>query len=79
MQPNEDTELPKLVHMANQIAAFFRPYPADEAAASVRDHLAAFWTQPMRDKLQAADAAGLDPLVARALAPARGETPAGAA
>ncbi len=65
MQPSEDAELPKLVHMANQIAAFFRPYPRAEAEAGIRDHMAAFWTPHMRDKLRTAPAAAvaaLDPL-----------------
>jgi formate dehydrogenase subunit delta len=67
MQPSEDPELPKLVHMANQIAAFFRPYSREEAEAGIRDHLAAFWTPHMRAKLQcapAASVAALDPLAA---------------
>ena len=60
----------KLVRMANQIAAFFRPYPEAEAAAGTRDHLVAFWTPRMRDDLLAhwrAGAAGLDPVVVSAL------------
>lgn len=75
----------KLVAKANQIAAFFRPYPAAEAAAGVRDHLAAFWTPAMRHLLglrAAAGGAGLDPIVRAALrdappeaaAPGRPET-----
>ncbi len=61
----------KLVGRANAVAAFFRPYPADEAAAGVRDHIAAFWTLAMRDALRTRAGmgvvAGLDPLVTAAL------------
>lgn len=75
----------KLDGKANQIAAFFRPYPVDEAVAGVRDHIAAFWTPAMRGALRARAAAGgpgLDPLVRTALldagagvdAPGRSET-----
>jgi formate dehydrogenase subunit delta len=67
MQPSEDAELRKLVHMANQIAAFFRPYPPEEAATAIRDHVQAFWTPHMRARLQSAPAAAiaaLDPLAA---------------
>ncbi|MDO9710554.1 formate dehydrogenase subunit delta [Paracraurococcus lichenis] len=59
-----------LVRMANQIAAFFHPYPEAEAVAGTREHLVAFWTPRMRDDLLAlwrAGAAGLDPVVVSAL------------
>ena len=58
----------KLIHMANEIAGFFRVYPEAEACAGIRDHLLAFWTPGMRATLlaEAGDAA-LDPLVAAAL------------
>ena len=74
----------KLVHMANQIAAFFRAYPREAAVAGVHDHIVAFWTPRMRRDLTArADAGepGRDPLVLDALhalgsgrSPARKET-----
>jgi formate dehydrogenase subunit delta len=41
----------KLVRMANQIAAFFRSYPEDEAVAGIHKHIVAFWTPRMRDPL----------------------------
>ena len=56
----------KLVRMANQIAAFFRSYPQDEAAAGIHDHIVAFWSPAMRRDLDAfigRGQAGLDPLV----------------
>lgn len=80
-EPAQDA---KLARKANQIAAFFRPYPAAVGAAGVREHLAAFWTPAMRQALRASAAAGcadLDPLVLAALvapsgaaAPGRSET-----
>ncbi len=60
----------KLDHMANQIAAFFRSYPDEEAVAGVHDHIRAFWPPVMRRGLAArveAGSAGLDPLVVAAL------------
>ncbi|GJE27270.1 formate dehydrogenase subunit delta [Methylobacterium organophilum] len=60
----------KLVRMANQIAAFFRSYPEDEAVAGIHKHIVAFWTPKMRRDLAGyADAAGdrLDALVHKAL------------
>lgn len=65
VDPNE-----KLVRMANQIAAFFRSYPHDEAVAGIHKHVTAFWTPRMRDQLVAyceeADH-GLDPLALTAM------------
>ncbi len=60
----------KLERMANEIAAFFRSYPHEEAVAGIHDHIRSFWAPAMRrDLLAHADAkpAGLDPLVAEAL------------
>ncbi len=60
----------KLVRMANQIAAFFRPYPEEEGIAGVHKHLEAFWSPKMRRDLEAyAEQAGdaLNPLVHKAL------------
>lgn len=60
----------KLAQMANQIAAFFRTYPEEQACAGVRDHLRAFWTPGMRSTFLAfaqAGSPGVDPLVAKAL------------
>ena len=51
-----------LVRMANQIAAFFEPYPEDEAIAGVTEHLRKFWDPSMRAALVAAYAAGPIPL-----------------
>lgn len=60
----------KLIRMANQIAAFFRPYPEDQAVKGIHDHLMAFWTPSMRRTLCAytdGERDKLDPLVAKAL------------
>ncbi len=53
----------KLVTMANQIAAFYRRRPADEAAVEVAAHVERFWERRMRDAAYAhldAGGAGLD-------------------
>ena len=60
----------KLVRMANQIAAFFRIYPEDEAVAGIHKHLVAFWAPKMIRSLVAyIPEAGdrLDALVVKAL------------
>ena len=65
----------KLAHMAGQIAAFFKAYPEDEAAASIADHINQFWSKRMREDFLAAFRAGdpaLDPLVAKAMPHVRG-------
>lgn len=59
----------KLARMANQIAAFFRPYPEAEAIAGIQDHIKAFWSPRMIQDLAAglgSDGLGLDPLVVAA-------------
>jgi formate dehydrogenase subunit delta len=66
---NDGTE-DKLVHMANQIASFFRSYPKEEGIAGVHDHIVDFWSPAMRRDITARaarDPAGLDPLVVAAL------------
>ena len=40
-----------MVHMANQIAAFFASYPRAEAIDGVRDHLEKFWERRMKQQL----------------------------
>ncbi len=60
----------KLVRMANQIAAFFRSYPEDEAVAGIHKHLHAFWAPKMiRDLVAYAPEAGdrLDAFVVKAI------------
>ena len=56
----------KMVHMANQIATFFRSKPESEAASGVADHINDFWEPRMRRQLfELLDSGGtgLDPLV----------------
>ncbi len=60
----------KLVAMANQIAGFFRSYPEDEAAVSVKKHVTMFWTAHMVGALAervADNPVGVDPLVVQAM------------
>ena len=40
-----------MVHMANQIAEFFAPYPHDEAVDGVTDHFKKFWEPRMRKQI----------------------------
>ena len=59
-----------IVRMANQIAAFFKSYPHDEAVAGVLTHLKDFWEPRMKKALKAYVAeggAGLEPLVVEAV------------
>jgi formate dehydrogenase subunit delta len=56
----------KMVHMANQIATFFRTQPGTDRAARVAAHLTDYWEPRMLDQLHAhvaAGGAGLDDLV----------------
>jgi len=56
----------KMVHMANQIATFFKSQPGDAAAERVAAHLSDFWEPRMRRQLLdfiAGGGEGLDPLV----------------
>ncbi|GAW33845.1 NADH-dependent formate dehydrogenase delta subunit FdsD [Roseovarius sp. A-2] len=56
----------KMVHMANQIATFFKTQPGTDQAARVAAHLTDYWEPRMLDQLHAyvADGGqGLDGLV----------------
>ncbi|PZU90852.1 MAG: formate dehydrogenase [Chelatococcus sp.] len=60
----------KLKRMATGIAAFFKAYPDDQAAASIADHINQFWNRRMREDFLATFGAApetLPPLVRRAL------------
>ena len=60
----------RLVHMANQIAAYFVTQPGDGAAEAVADHLRKFWEPRMRAAIIAyveAGGAGLEPAAADAV------------
>lgn len=70
----------KLVHMANQIATFFRTQPGSDQADRVAQHLRDYWDPRMRAQIMqiAADPeSGLSPLAQEAVA--RLETPVGGA
>lgn len=57
----------KMVHMANQIAAYFQVYPEKRAREGVLDHIVRFWPPSMRSQLLAYKVGGgedLHPLVA---------------
>ncbi len=56
----------KMVHMANQIAGFFKTQPRTDAAEKVAGHIRDFWEPRMREQLRAHVAqggAGLDDIV----------------
>jgi len=56
-------EAAELVRMANQIAAYFRAYDAQEAVAGMRTHLHNFWSPDMRRSLgERRDDPALSPL-----------------
>jgi formate dehydrogenase subunit delta len=60
-----------MVRMANQIAAFFKGYPHDEAAKETADHINRFWEPRMRKAFFdhiAKGGEGFDPLVRDAAA-----------
>lgn len=60
----------KLIHMANQIGAFFQAQGEAAAVAGIADHLAKFWDPRMRDAIYAhvdAGGEGLKPLVLQAV------------
>jgi formate dehydrogenase subunit delta len=54
-----------MVRMVNQIAAYYRSYPHEEAVEGIAGHLRSFWDPRMRAKLSAhleAGGEGLDDL-----------------
>lgn len=60
----------KMVHMANQIATFFKTQPGDDAPRKVAMHIADFWEPRMREQLRAyveRNGAGLDDIVVQAV------------
>ena len=42
-----------LVHMANQVAAFFASYPEAEAVEGTANHLKSYWDPRMRREIEA--------------------------
>lgn len=58
----------RLVYMANQIARNFAAEGAEKAALDTADHIAAYWSGRMKEKLFARGDADLQPIAARAVA-----------
>lgn len=61
-----------MIRMANQIAAYFEPYPRAEALSGIANHIKKFWDPRMRKQLDEYIAGGgedLSPLVIAAFAP----------
>lgn len=75
----------KMVHMANQIAAYFQAYPEARAREGVLDHIRKYWPPQMRSQLVAfrvGGGEGLHPLVewaAQELSDANAGAPTGSA
>ena len=72
-------ETSRLVHMANQIATYFKSYPEAEAVEATADHLRQFWDPRMRHALLthvAAGGEGLAPLALKAAQSLRDTAPA---
>jgi formate dehydrogenase subunit delta len=63
--------LERLVVMANQIGAFFAPYPPERRAEGIRNHLRTYWDPRMRAELLAHIARGGDDLDPRVIEGAR--------
>lgn len=61
----------KMVHMANQIATFFKTQPGDDQAEKVATHLQDFWDPRMRRQLRDYVDQGGEGLDAVAVAAAR--------
>jgi formate dehydrogenase subunit delta len=60
-----------LIQMANQITAFWSPYPKGEALESISKHIHNSWEPRMRDQMKAiidSGGAGLSPLFIEAMA-----------
>jgi formate dehydrogenase subunit delta len=60
----------KLVHMANQIADYFKVMPEADGLKGAADHLRAFWTPKMRGEIVAwleKGGQGLSPLAVKAV------------
>jgi formate dehydrogenase subunit delta len=74
-------QTPRLVTMANQIAAFFVPQRRGDPVAEIADHLEKFWDPRMKADIVAhvkAGGAGLEPVVREAVSRLK-EARAGAA
>lgn len=57
----------KMVHQANQIAAYFEIYPQQRAESGVEDHIRKFWEPRIRTQLINYSGDDLHPLVKKAV------------
>lgn len=64
-------DIDRLLSMAEQIGAFFAPYPDARAAEGVRNHLRTYWDPRMREALLRYIEAGAAGLPAHVIAGAR--------
>ncbi|MDA3919357.1 MAG: formate dehydrogenase subunit delta [Salinisphaera sp.] len=64
----------KMVHQANQIAAYFEVYPQQRAEEEVETHIRKFWEPRIRTQLINYPGDGLHPLVQKAVAALKNDT-----
>jgi formate dehydrogenase subunit delta len=64
-------DVQRLLTMANQIGAFFAPYPPERRAEGIRNHLRTYWDPRMRQDLLDYIAAGGEGLVPQVVEGAR--------
>ncbi|AWN15918.1 formate dehydrogenase subunit delta [Salinisphaera sp. LB1] len=63
----------KMVHRANQIAAYFEVYPEERAIQEIQTHIRKFWEPRIRAQLINYAGDDLHPLVREAVAGLRSE------
>lgn len=63
----------KMVHRANQIAAYFEVYPEERAIQEIQTHIRKFWEPRIRAQLINYSGDDLHPLVRKAVAGLRSE------
>lgn len=66
----------KMIHRANQVAAFFEAYPRERAVQGIEEHFRKFWEQRIRIQLVAYTGDDLHPLVQEAVRRLGQDTPA---
>lgn len=67
----------RLIHQANQIAAYFAAYPAARAEEGVEQHIRRYWDPRIRQRLARLPDEPLHPLVRKAVASLRRDAQAG--
>lgn len=71
MSASASNAITTLIRSANEIAGFFKSYPAESAVPSIAEHINLFWTPVMREQFLAhaqSHHTELHPLVQQAVA-----------